>query len=101
MESEESANVHPRSFIMDKREYETTDNLNYFLWFYFHTCVALYPRLNHCHSLLFLGDFVISVFSVSFIHCKQHGMVIIGSGVEALTLLCLSRVGHSLSMKAN
>lgn len=48
-----------------------------------------------------LGDFVISVFSVSFIDFKQRGLVIIGSGVEALTLLCLSRVGHSLSMKAN
>ena len=86
---------------MDKREYKTTDTLNYFLWFYFHTRVTLYPRSNHCHCLLFLGGFVISDFSVSFIDCKQCGMVIIGSNVEALTLLCLSRVGHSLSMKAN
>jgi len=91
----------PRTFITDKREYKTTDTLNYFLWFYFHTCVTLYPRSNHCHCLLFLGGFVISDFSVSFIDCKQCGMVIIGSNVEALTLLCLSRVGHSLSMKAN
>jgi hypothetical protein len=32
---------------------------------------------------------------------KQYGMVVIVKDVEALTIFCLSRVGHSLSMKAN
>lgn len=89
---------------MDKRaciQYKMTDNLNYFLWFYFNTCVALYHRSNHCQCFLFLGDFVTSVFSVSFVDCKQCSMAVIGRDVEALTLLCLSRVGHSLSMKEN
>lgn len=77
-------------------QYKMTGSINYFHSAF--TCVAL----NHCQCLLFLGDFIISVFSITFIGSQQCDTV--GGGEtsrHSLALLCLSRVGRSLSMKAN
>lgn len=81
LESEKASGVFLGLFIMDKRtciQHKMTDNLNYCLWFHLHTCDALYHRLNHCQCVLFQGDFIISVFAVSFVNCKQCGMLWLG-----------------------
>lgn len=87
----------PRVFIMEKRAdilYKMTDSLHYFLWFCLHKYIALYHRQNHCQCFLFVGDFIISIFSITFIGYKRCGMDVVGRDVgHSLTLLCLFQGG--------